>query len=160
MDLDRLSTGEKIAGISGVLLFIFTFLDWFEIDVPQGVFPDTGINAWDALDLIPIVLMLAVIAAVALAVIRLTDALFEPPISLSAVVAVLGGLSVLLILFRIVNPPGESGVATVGVDVGPAFGIFLALVAAAGVAYGGYRAMQEEGITFADVADELSSRRG
>ena len=36
------------------------------------------------------------------------------------------------------------------------FGIFLGLIAAAGVAYGGYRAMQEEGASFSDTADRLS----
>jgi len=159
MDLDRLSTGEKIAAASGVLLFVFTFLDWFKVDLPPGVFSDGGANAWDALSLIPIVLLLAIVAAVAVAVVRLTDALFEPPISMNAVVAVLGGLSVLLILYRIVNPPGEDGVAATGVDVGPALGIFLGLIAAAGIAYGGYRAMQEEGLSFSDVADQLSSGR-
>jgi uncharacterized membrane protein YhaH (DUF805 family) len=158
MDLDRLSTGEKIAAASGVLLFVFTFFEWFKVDLPPGVFADGGVNAWDALDVIPIVLLLAIIAAVAVAVVRLADALFEPPISMNAVVAVLGGISVLLILYRIVNPPGEGGVAGTGVDIGPSYGIFLGLIAAAGIAYGGYRAMQEEGITFGDVADKLSNR--
>ncbi len=160
MDLDRLSTGERIAAASGVLLFIFTFIDWFKYDVPEGVFSDSGANAWDALNVIPIVLLLAIVAAVAVAVIRLTDALFEPPISMNAVVAVLGGLSVLLILYRIVNTPDAGGVAGTGVDVNPTLGIFLGLLAAAGIAYGGYRAMQEEGLSFSDVADQLSSSRG
>jgi hypothetical protein len=157
MDVDRLSTGEKIAGASAVLLFIFMFFDWFSADVEGGLISvDVG-NAWDTLDLIPIILMVAIIAAVAVAIIRLTDALFEPPISMNAVVAILGAISVLLILYRIINPP-DSGVPTV--DIGPALGIFLSLIAAAGLTYGGYRAMQEEGSSFAELGDQFSNRGG
>ena len=161
MDVDRLSTGEKIAGIGGVLLFIFMFFDWYSVDVSNGLLSAsaTGGNAWDWLDVIPIILMLAVIAAVGVAVIRLTDAVFEPAVSVNAVVAVLGGISVLLILFRIIDTPGEDFPGGT-VDVNPALGIFLALVAAIAIAYGGYRAMQEEGVTFSDVGDRLGSGGG
>lgn len=156
MDVDRLSTGEKIAGVSGVLLFIFMFLDWYSVDVSNGLVSAsvTSGNAWDWLDVIPIILMIAVVAAVGVAVIRLTDAVFEPAISMNAVVAVLGGISTLLILYRIIDTPGETLPGTT-VDVNPAIGIFLALLAAIGIAYGGYRAMQDEGVTFSDVGDRL-----
>jgi hypothetical protein len=152
MDAERLSAGEKIAGVSGLLLFLFMFFDWFSVDGGGGFFTvDVG-NAWQALDVIPIFLMIAIVAAVGMAVIRLTDALLEPAIPVSAVVAVLGAVAFLLVLYRIVNPP-DAGFE--GIDVSPALGIFLGLIAAAGIAYGGYRAMQEEGITFGDVADQL-----
>jgi uncharacterized membrane protein YhaH (DUF805 family) len=161
MDADRLSTGEKIAGGSAILLFIFMFFDWFKVDISddQGLFSvSVGGNAWDALDFIPIVLMLAIIAAIAVAVIRLTDAAFEPPVSMNAIVAILGAISVLLILYRIIDPPGGGDVP--GVDVNPALGIFLSLLAAVGLTYGGYRAMQEEGTSFGDLGDQFSNRGG
>lgn len=161
MDADRLSTGEKIAGASAVLLFIFMFFDWFKVDIDggEGLFSvSVGGSAWDALDVIPIILMLAIVAAVAVAVIRLTDAVFEPPVSMNAIVAILGGISVLLILYRIIDPPGAGDVP--GVDVSPALGIFLGLIAAAGITYGGYRGMQEEGTSFGDLGDQFSSRGG
>ncbi|MFL5899361.1 MAG: hypothetical protein ACJ76D_13060 [Solirubrobacterales bacterium] len=153
MDADRLSTGEKIAGVSAVLLFIFMFFDWFTVSADNGfISVSVGGSAWDALDLIPIILMVAIIAAIGVAVVRLTDAVFEPSISMNAVVSVLGIISVLLILYRIVSPP-DSGVS--GISVDPAVGIFLGLIAAAGIGYGGYRAMQEEGTSFGDVGDRL-----
>jgi uncharacterized membrane protein YhaH (DUF805 family) len=160
MELDRLSTGEKVSAVSAVLLFIFMFFDWFGAKV-EGV-PgfsgsiEAGGSAWDALDVIPIFLMLAIVAAIAVAVIRLTDADVEPPVSMNAIVAVLGGLAVLLILYRIVNPPGDGdALAGVGVDITLKLGIFLGLLAAAGIAYGGYSAMREEGATFGGEADRL-----
>jgi uncharacterized membrane protein YhaH (DUF805 family) len=136
------------------------FFDWFGAKV-EGV-PgfsgsiEAGGSAWDALDVIPIFLMLAIVAAIAVAVIRLTDADVEPPVSMNAIVAVLGGLAVLLILYRIIDPPGDGdALAGVGVDITLKLGIFLGLLAAAGIAYGGYSAMQEEGATFGGEADRL-----
>jgi cation transport ATPase len=158
MDVDRLSTGEKIAGVSAILLFVFMFFDWFTVSASNGfVSVSVGGSAWDALDWIPLLLMIAIVAAVGVAVVRLTDAVFEPSVSMNAVVAVLGIVSVLLILYRIVSPP-SSGVD--GINVDPAVGIFLGLISAAGIAYGGYRAMQEEGISFGDVGDRLGGGSG
>lgn len=161
MDVDRLNTGEKIAGISAILLFIFMFFDWFTVEVSggEGLFSvSEGGSAWDALDVIPIILMVAIIAAVALAVIRLTDAVFEPPVSMAAIVAILGAISVLLILYRIIDPPLDTDIP--GVEIGRALGIYLGLLAAAGITYGGYRAMQEEGTSFGDLGDQFSNRGG
>jgi hypothetical protein len=165
MDADKLSTGEKVAGVSAVLLFVFMFFDWFSVEVSggSGVFTASAVaggSAWDALEFIPIVLVVTILAAIGVAALRLTDSTFEPPVSANAVVAVLGGLSVLLILFRIVDTPGGGSVPGLSVDVSPAVGIFLGLLAAAGIAYGGYRAMQEEGASFGATADRLSGGAG
>ena len=164
MEMDKLSTGEKISAVSAVLLFIFMFFDWFGVEVENvggfsGAVPGGG-SAWDALDVIPIFLMIAIIAAIGVAVIRLTDADLEPPVSLNTIVAVLGALAVLLILYRIIDQPGGGDFGGVSVNVTLKFGIFLALVSAAGIAYGGYSAMREEGMTFGDAADRLSSGPG
>lgn len=165
MDLEKLSTGEKISAVSAILLFIFMFFTWFGVEVSGaggfgGTVPGAGGSAWDALDFIPVILVIAILAAVGVAVLRLTDADFEPPVSLNAVVAALGILSALLILFRIVDPPGFGSFGGVSVEGTVEVGIFLGLIAAAGIAFGGYRAMQEEGVSFADAANQLSSGRG
>jgi hypothetical protein len=160
MEADRLSTGEKISAVSAVLLFVFMFFDWFGAKV-EGVpgfsgSVEAGGSAWDALDVIPIFLMLAIVVTIGVALIRLTDADVEPPVSMNAIVAALGGLAVLLILYRIVDPPGGGdAIAGVGVDITLKLGIFLGLLAAAGIAYGGYSAMREEGATFGGEADRL-----
>lgn len=164
MEADRLSTGEKISAVSAALLFVFMFFDWFGAEVSSvtgfsGDVPGGG-SAWDALDVIPLFLMLAIVVAIGVAVVRLTDADLEPPISMNAIVAALGGLAVLLILYRIIDPPGGGDFGGVTVDTTLKLGIFLGLLAAAGIAYGGYSAMREEGATFGDAADRLSGSGG
>jgi len=165
MELDRLNLGEKIAAVSAILLFIFMFFDWFGVEVSgvggfSGTISGEGGSAWDALDFIPIVLVIAIVAALVLAGIRLADSPMEPTVPLSAIVAVLGGISVLLVLYRIVFPPSFGDFGGVSVDATLDVGIFLGLLASAGIAYGGYAAMREDGITFADVADGLSRGGG
>jgi len=160
MDLDKLSSGEKIAGVSSIVLFIFMFFDWFTYEIP-GLSGSGGLDAWNALDWIPIVLVVTIVAALGVAVLRLIDSQYEPPVSANSIVAILGGISFLLILFRIIDTPGlGGGVLGDVVDSSPAFGIFVSLVAAAGIAYGGYKAMQEEGVTFSDLGDRFSGGGG
>ncbi len=148
MDLDRLGIGEKIVGASAVLLFIFMFFDWFEASVSGGgASVSEGANAWDALDNIPIVLVIAILVALGMVAIKLFEVAWEPPFPPSIVAGVLSALSLILILYRIIDTPGEGGsFGSISVDVSPAFGIFLALIAAAGMTYGCYRVATEEGV--------------
>jgi hypothetical protein len=161
MEADRLSTGEKISAASAVLLFIVMFFDWFGVEVSgSGGFsqsvPDSGGSAWDALDFIPIILVVTIVVALVNAFLRLSDSDYEPPISMNVAVTVLGGLSALLVLFRIVFPPSFGSFGGITVDANLKFGIFLGLLTAAGIAFGGWKAMQEEGSSFSGTADRLS----
>ena len=58
------------------------------------------------------------------------------PVAGSTVAALFGGIALVLIVIRVINPPG-------GGDVDLEVGAWLGLVAAAGVALGGYLGMQE-----------------
>jgi hypothetical protein len=165
MDLDRLSLGEKIASVSAILLLVFMFFDWFGVEVVgvpgfSGSIGESGGSAWEALDYIPIVLVLAIAAGLAVAGLRLGGLPYEPVVPANAIVAMLGGISVLLILFRIVDPPSLSSYGGVPVDATLKVGVFLGLIAAGGIAYGGYSAMREEGVSFGDAADRLGRGSG
>jgi hypothetical protein len=165
MDLDKLSMGEKIAAASAILLFVFMFFfNWFGVEVSGiGGFSGStgeGGSAWNTLEFIRFVLLITVIATLVMAGLRLADSDAEPPVPMSVLVTVLGAISVLLILFRIVDPPTFASFGGVSINATLSVGIFLGLIAAGGVAYGGYTAMQEEGITFGDAADRLSGGGG
>ena len=159
MDLDRLGTGEKIAAVSGILLFIFMFFDWFSVSVSGGGFSSGSLgggNAWDTLDWIPIFLVITIAVAIGHALIEASDTDLNAPLHGSTATTVLGAISVLLILYRIIDTPGGATFVGGSVDVSPTVGIFLSLFAAGGIAFGGYRGMQEADVSFADAADQFS----
>jgi hypothetical protein len=169
MDISTLSTGEKVSGVAGILLFLIMILfSWFGIEVAGFGSPE-GANAFEAFDVIDIVLLITAIAAVALPLMSATQATVDLPVALSAIVALLGAISVILIVFRIISPPdfGIPGSVDVGfgeVDTGAdttrEIGVFLGLLAAIGVAAGGWLAMQEEGTSFAEQRDRVAGGRG
>lgn len=148
----RLGNGERIASISAILLFVLTFFHWFGIKAVntsnllfavEGRGP--GKSAWEALDYTPFVLLSAVIVTLAVAAMRLTNPAKRRTVLLDAVVAILGIVSVLLILYRIADPPIFNVETTITIEGAAQLPIFLALFAAAGIARGGCLAMREEG---------------
>lgn len=165
MKLDRLNRGEGVAMISAVALFVVMFVDWFgsevsgqagTIDFGAGAGP--GGSAWETLDAISFVLMLTIAVTVGAALLALRGSRWKPAIPPSAAVTVLGGLSVVLILFRVVFPPDFGTLGGIGVNATPELGIFLGLAAAAGIAYGGYTSMGLHGSSFATVAAALAAK--
>jgi hypothetical protein len=160
MDLNRLTQGEKIAGVSAILLFIFMFFEWYGVSISGGgetIAVGSGGNAWDTLDFIPILLLVAIVATLAVVFIESSDTDVDLPVHGAAIITVVGIIAVLLILFRIIDTPTFASIGGVSAEGSVKFGIFLSLIAAGGMAFGGWRTMQEEGTTFGDAADRLSS---
>jgi hypothetical protein len=163
MDVNRLSTGEKIAGIAGIALILIMFIfDWYSVEASYGPFAaSAGQNAWESYSLVDIILFVSALCGIALALLVATDQDIELPIPGATIVTALGGLSTLLILFRIIDKPGfDIPSGTPGISVSLSIGVFLGLISAAALTYGGYRAMQEEGTSFGDAADRLAGGRG
>src|ERR1044072_3424326 len=159
MGIGRLNKGQIISGRSAILLLGFMFFNCYGLRVAETpnsridlrLFEDGG-NVWQTLEVTSIVLALVIAVTVGTAVRRLIGRSWEAPISPGAMVFVLGALAACLILIRIVFPP-DLGSEAEGFtfEVTLKAGIFLALAAACGIAYGGGRAMQEEGASLADL---------
>jgi hypothetical protein len=165
--LGRLRTGEAIALVAAILLFILMFFDWYgakattSAETLGGVVSGTGGgSAWDTLQVIPLFLMLAIVVAVGVAILRLSGSDRKPTVPPGAAVTVLGGLAALLILIRIISPPGPSGaLSELAFESTLKLPVFLALAAALGIAYGGWRTMADEGTSFAAIGKKLESPR-
>src|SRR3954447_11048248 len=157
MDMTRLRQGDQIAAGAGIALFIIMFLTWFTIDgIPEGAPVSGDLSAWDAFDFIDIILLITVIVAVGAAALRASGNELNLPIPTSTLTAGLGGLSVLLILFRIISTPSWGFGGFGSLDTSVSYGVILGLIAAAGITFGGWTAMQEEGTSFGDVGDSFS----
>jgi hypothetical protein len=148
VDTSKLSIGDQIAAVSGVVLLISLFLPWYGVDVNiAGIAAGSAsASAWEALDFIDILLFLVALVAIGVPVAKATGSLpADVPGPLLVLVA--GGLAVLLVLFRIVDLPTPD--LGGGIDFSRKWGIFLGLIAAVGVAYGGWRANEEAPVTSA-----------
>ena len=140
MDASRLSLGEKIAGGSGLALFIFMFFPWYGIDIGIG---SDDFSAWTAFDFIDLLLFLIAAVAIGFAAGRAAGAipptLPAPP---GTIVAAAGALAALLILYRIVELPGPD---VEGVEISRKLGVFLGLIASLGIVFGGATSTNERG---------------
>jgi hypothetical protein len=166
--LGRLRTGEAIYLVAAVLLFILMFFTWYGTEyggaTPAGselefLTVAKGGNAWQLLDWIPLFLMLAIAVAVGAALLRILGSKWKPAIPPGAAVCALGLLAAALILFRIISPPGRGAIEGFTPKANLEVAIFLALAAALGIAYGGWRAMADEGTSFAGIAKRLEAPR-
>ena len=97
-----------------------------------------GVNAtaWQAFSVTDLVILAAAIAGIALGLVVGLRLSVSYPIAGCAVMTGFGLLALVCILYRLINPPGDGGVDR-------EVGAWLGLVAAAGVALGGYLGMQE-----------------
>jgi hypothetical protein len=132
LDSSRLRTGELVAGIGGVALFLFLFFDWFG----GGGFGGS-LDGWDGLgsDFSGFIVALTSVAGVALALLAASGQRVNIPLPRGGVTALLGSLSVAIILWRFFANPGDLKV-----------GIFLGLAAAVAIAVGAIMALREDGI--------------
>jgi hypothetical protein len=153
MDLNKLTQGQKIAAGSAIALFIVMFFKWYGVE-GAGDFGD--LSAWDAYDFIDLILLLTIVVAVGAAVLVATGTAINLPVSPGVLTTLLGGFSTLLILFRILAPP-DIDTPIGDIDTTRSFWLFVGLILAGAITYGGWRTMEEEGSSFQDTADRLSS---
>jgi hypothetical protein len=143
LDSSRLRTGEIVAGIAGVSLFVFMFFDWFGggAEVSGNLVNGTatlshpGISGWDALtDLPGFLIVLSGLSGIGLAYLAAAGQRLNLPVRRGMITALLGALAVLLILWRMF-----AGSPTLKI------GVFLGLAAAVAITAGALIALDEDG---------------
>jgi len=158
MDLNKLNQGEKIAGAAGIVLLISLWLSWYSVSGVNGIQLgglSVDRSGWESFSFIDIFLFITAVVAIGAAVIRATEASVSLPIAASAIVAGLGAIGVLLVLFRLISKPDFGAPSGVNLDVSLAWGYFVGLISVAAVTYGGYAGMQDEGTSFGEEAGRL-----
>lgn len=123
MDTSRMSQGQMIAGASGVLLFIFLFLPWFGAG-------DESESGWFQTTFDIYLLITAAVAVLAAVTAGGQMKLFGS--TMDAAAALLGAVALICLLTLLTFDFPD------GID--RKIGLFLAVIAAAGIAYGGSQA--------------------
>lgn len=160
MDLNRLTKGERLAGIAAIVLFLVSFIPmWasrgYEFDdaVLPGYEQKADLNAWGGYGFtMSLALILTLLVAVLVGA-KAAGALDRAnlPVPLGLVYAGAGALILLIMLFSVLT--GPEGLNEVDVGIGAQYvnerGIllFVGVVLAAAVAAGGFIHMKDEGST-------------
>lgn len=141
MDVDpaRLRRGEVLAGAGAVLLLVFLLAGkWYG----HGAHALTG---WEALTTLRWLLVVTIVATFALVLAQITRRAPAIPATLSLLVVLLGVISVLALIYRVlISAPAHEQA-----------GAFLGLLSALAVAYGGFLSLREEGIAPRDAPSEI-----
>jgi hypothetical protein len=140
MDLNKLSTGEKVIAGAGLLFLISMFLPWWGIDTEFGSGANNGfdyfLTGW-----LPLLIIIAMIAQIAIVRFSTTQLPSIPiPWNLAHVIA--GAVVAVLLLLRTIIGSSE-GSGLFEIDLDREWGLFVALIAAIGVGVGGFLKSRE-----------------
>ncbi len=161
-DVSRLRRSHWITSGGAVAFFVFLFFfNWYggsykgTIPVGGGSFgASVNFTGWDTFTNSRWIWLLTIIVAIGAVLLVAGQRRLELPVRPSALVAGLGALSTLLILYRIIHhPSGGASFAGASFGYGIKIGIWLGLIAAVAVTYGGYLMMGEEGTSLSDIGD-------
>lgn len=120
--------GELVGAAGGLGLLVAGFLPWYSAGGENA-------TAWQAFSVTDIVLAAAAVVSMSVAACVLFRISVSYPVAGSSVTAGFGAIAALLIVIRMLNPPGSG-------DVGLEIGAWLGLVSAAAITIGGYMGMQ------------------
>lgn len=142
MDLNKLSTGDKVIAGSGIVLLIAYFMPWFKADAGFVSVSASGGDVGFLWATLP--MLLGLIAAGAVIANKLFDVkLPDLPVPWGQAFLGAGGLAAVLVVLKLLIGEDADGAEALGIDVSRSIGIFLAALAAIGLAVGGFLKMQE-----------------
>ena len=131
----RLRRGEVLAGAGAVLLVVFLL---------AGNWAGSR-SGWDVLVSLRWLLALTIAGAFGLVLVQSTRRAPAVPVTMSLLVTVLGAISVLALIYRVlINPPAHQHAAA-----------YLGLLSAIALAYGGYLSLRKEGIARRDAPRDI-----
>ena len=155
MDLNKLTLGDKIIAVSGILLLIFSFFPW--LGFSAGSFSESR-SAW-TFTLCWLAVVLGVLCVVYV-VLKMQDVKLPElgSVSWGQIVLIMAIVAFVFILIKVIVGPGTGGVdiGEFGVSKERKIGIFLGLIASAGLVAGAYLNVKESG----ELPGNLGGRKG
>jgi hypothetical protein len=131
VDLRRLRHGEWIAGISGAVLFVALFLDWYS----AGNGTATA-NAWESFSVTDVIFAVAALFGVALAVGAATQRSSAVPQAVGALTVPVAFVAAILVVIKALSLPD-------GAD-GREVGLYVGIAATLGVLIGAWRSIGDQ----------------
>lgn len=139
MDLNKLSTGDKVIGAGAIVYLIAMFLPWYGVDVDfGGSYSNSGWSYFLG-GILPLILIAAVVAVIAIKKFSPQTKLPELPIPWSqAILGAAGAAGVLVLLRLVIGSDKIAGIGNTGFSLDRKYGLFVALIGAVAVAVGAF----------------------
>jgi hypothetical protein len=139
-----LAREQRRVALAALGLFVTMFLPWYsktDTVVVKGAVKSTqrSLNAFQAFSFVEAAVLLVSAGVLAILFARAERRRFNLPGGDGIIVTIAGGWAALLIFYRLLDKPGLQGNERVTATVGVEWGIFVALLVALGLAYGGWR---------------------
>ncbi len=154
MDLNKLTPGDRIIGVSGIVLFVFSFFDWLGATVsvtgsqapPGGISASAADNAWGfTLTLLAVLLGLALLTYVVLKAAGVAMRSSFGSITFAQVILGVAAVAFLFVLIKLIAGPNIPGsFAGVTISKSRKFGIFIGLIATIGLVVGAFLNVQAD----------------
>jgi hypothetical protein len=150
MDISRLSLGEKLVGVGGIVLLIATFLPWYGWSYSSAFgSASASWNLWNDSNFLAFLVLLACVVAVGVIVLRMLDVfdISEQGVPESLVVLVAAAVAGLITVLKVVSVPGGGSVSfgdLGGGGSGRSWGLWVGVIAAAIFVIGAVMKFQEE----------------
>ena len=146
MDLNKLTLGDRIVVISGVLLLIFAFFPWFDYDI-RGFEQLGTANRRSGFDfllfgIIPVILGLAMIAQIVVSRFSTTEMPRAGALSWGQIHVILGAIAAALVVLLVIIGDEESDFG-ITFDGDRQIGLYLSALAALGLLAGGLLKMRD-----------------
>jgi hypothetical protein len=144
MDLNKLTTGDRVVAVSAIVFLVAMFLPWYGLSI-EGV-SDPSRNGFDYFFFGWIPLLLAVVMVAQIAVTRFSPSTSLPKVgslTWGQIHLILGGVAAVLVLLRLLI---TDSVSAFGIDLGDLdrkFGLYIAFLATLGLAAGGALKMRD-----------------
>jgi len=141
LDLSKLSTADKVIGISAIVYLIAMFLPWYGISGSDAGSASNSGWSYFLGGVIPLILILLVVARIAIVKFSPSTELPEIPIPWSQATLIAAVAAAVIVILRLLI---KSSVDILGFnfDLDRKYGLFIATLAAIGVAVGAYMKFQ------------------
>jgi hypothetical protein len=136
LDLSKLTTGDRVIGISAIVYLIAMFLPWYGIS-DSGINPSNSGWSYFLGGIIPFILIALVVARVAIVRFSPSTNLPDLPIPWSQATLIAAVVAAVIVVLRLLI---KSSVKVLGFsfDLDRKYGLFIATLAAIGVAVGAF----------------------
>jgi hypothetical protein len=140
--VDKLTTADKVIFGSAIVFLISLFLPWYGFEDDFIDFSNKGTNyfltGW-----LPLLLAIVMVAQIAISRFSPDTKLPDPPVPWGQVHMIAGITIAILLILRLIITSDDVGSIDTGFELDRKYGLFVAVLAAIGLAVGGFLKNQE-----------------